>query len=256
MLGAIIGDIAGSRFEFCNTNDYHFELFAPTSSYTDDTICTIAVADTLLQQGDFQERMLYWCRQYPDPMGAYGGMFMQWISAKEPKPYHSFGNGAAMRVSPVGYLDSRHEVIRQAIESAQITHSHTEGILGAVSVAVGVFEARHHPLDKDQLRRVVAYYYGEKWEQQLPERNCFDPTCQGCVPLAFSLLLQSHSFEDAIRQAVCYGGDSDTVGAIVGGLAEPFFGGIPQDLQTQALGYLPADLRAVVERFQAQYGQH
>lgn len=265
MLGAIIGDIIGSRFEFNNTNNYDFNLFDDRCSYTDDTICTIAIADAILKGITYKDSLIKWCREYPDPMGAYGGSFNRWIWQDDPQPYNSFGNGAAMRVSPVAWafgtedsFDEVAPVIRQAIETAKVSHDHTEGIIGAMAVAVGIFFTRTDNLitkeGKRTLESIASYYYGNEWDfiQRLPRKNYFDDTCQGCVPLAFYITTHSDSFEDAIRKAVSYGGDSDTVGAIVGSLAEPLFG-IPKEIEQKALTYLPADMLAVVKEFKDKY---
>ena len=143
MLGAIIGDIVGSRFEFNNTSDFNFELFGEGCDFTDDTICTIAVADAILSKKSYKDAMLEWCRKYPNPKGAYGGSFARWIRSLYPQPYDSFGNGSAMRVSAVGWLFSNEEeVLEQAEKSAEITHNHPEGIKGAQAVALAVYLGR------------------------------------------------------------------------------------------------------------------
>ena len=180
MLGAMIGDIAGSKYEFNNTFDYDFEMFGEGCDFTDDTICTVAVADAILNGRSYQESLLDWCRRYPSPKGAYGGRSAGWIRSLDPQPYNSFGNGSAMRVSPVAWL--------------------------------------------------------------------FDETCMDAVPLSFYLLSQASSFEDAIRLAISHGGDSDTIGAIVGSIAEARFG-IPQDMKEKAISYLPDDMRDVLKQF-------
>lgn len=135
MLGAIIGDIVGSRFEFNNTNKTDFKLFTSECSFTDDTICTIAIADAILRSVSFEQSLLEWCRKYPNPKGAYGCSFSQWINSKTPTPYGSFGNGSAMRVSPCGYLSTRQDVLMSARKSAECTHNHPEGIKGAECIA-------------------------------------------------------------------------------------------------------------------------
>ena len=134
MIGAIIGDIAGSTYEFNNTSDYNFPMFAHGSSFTDDTVCTIAVADAILSCTDYQTSLRTWCRKYPYPMGGYGEYFFNWFKRRDPRPYNSFGNGSAMRVSPIGWLfGCENEVRKQAELSAAITHNHPEGIKGAVA---------------------------------------------------------------------------------------------------------------------------
>ena len=132
MLGAIVGDIVGSRFEFNNTHRTDFELFTPECGFTDDTVCTVAVADALLRGVDFGPTLHSWCRRYPYPTGGYGGRFRQWVASDDPQPYFSFGNGAGMRVSPCGWIDGpMDDVLEAARQSAACTHNHPEGIKGA-----------------------------------------------------------------------------------------------------------------------------
>ncbi len=143
MIGAIIGDIVGSDYEFSNTSDYNFELFDRNCDFTDDTICTVAVADAILNQTDYQTAMRQWCRKYPHPKGEYGSFFMNWVMRPDPYPYNSFGNGSAMRVSPVAWLfDNEADVTEQARKSAAITHNHPEGIKGAEPIASAIFRMR------------------------------------------------------------------------------------------------------------------
>ncbi len=249
MIGAIIGDIVGSRFEFDNTFDYNFELFHPACSFTDDTICTIAIADAIVKGTSYRESVLQWCRRYPTPMGAYGASFASWLRAANPEPYNSYGNGAAMRVSPVAWAyDSEEEVVQHAVATAAFSHNHPEGIKGATAVAVGIYLLRTHDPSFDD---VMPRYYGAAWAAALPEKGVFDDTCQGCVPLAFHILSLSSSFEDALRRAIAYGGDSDTLGAIVGSLAEARFG-VDEALRAPALRYLPTDMVAVIDAFAAR----
>lgn len=250
MLGAIIGDIAGSRYEFDNTSDYDFEMFGAENSFTDDTICTVAVADAVQKGVDYQTSMRTWCRRYPHPMGEYGSYFFNWVMRADPYPYNSFGNGSAMRVSPVAWLfDTEADVREQAELSAAITHNHPEGIKGAVAIAVAIFRMRMAGVkDAAIFEDVAREFYGEGAFDKLPERGYFDVTCQGCVPLALYISSIAESFEDAVRLAVSYGGDTDTVGAIVGSLGESRFG-IPDDIAASAMTYLPAEMQDVVNRF-------
>lgn len=248
MLGAIIGDIAGSRFEFANTNDYNFELFSNLCEYTDDTICTVAIADAILNGKSYKESLVDWCKKYPYPMGGYGGRFSLWIH--DPVPYGSWGNGAAMRVSPVGWLFGREEEIKmQAVETAMVSHNHQEGLKGAQSVALAVFYLRTLK-SKKPLEKMLFELYSKEELLYMPKKNEWCDNCQGCVPLSFNLFLSSESFEDAIRKAVSYGGDSDTVAAIVGSLAEAFYG-IPSDFKEKTLSYLPNDMKEVIKKFYA-----
>lgn len=258
MIGAIIGDIVGSRFEFNNTNKSDFTLFTKDCDFTDDTICTVAVADAILHNKTFEDALREWCHKYPNPMGAYGGSFNAWLQSNDPRPYNSFGNGSAMRVSPCARAArSDAEAIRLAIASASCTHNHTEGIIGAVATAL-VIRALACDFGEPQLtaqvnaETVISTYYGEDWYQHLPAPGVFDVTCQGCVPLAFYIVDNSSCFEVAIREAVAYGGDSDTLAAIVGSMAEALFG-IPIDLIDSALAYLPEEMRVIVKEFYDKY---
>lgn len=251
MIGAIIGDIVGSDYEFSNTSDYYFPLFGEGSDFTDDTICTVAVADAILNNLDYQTAMRKWCRQFPHPKGEYGGYFLNWLMRPDPYPYNSFGNGSAMRVSPVAWLfDNEQEVRDQAEASAAITHNHPEGIKGAVAIAVAIFRMRMAEKKEGGIFEDVAKeFYGEEAFNNLPRRGYFDVTCQGCVPLALYLASHASDFEDAIRQAVAYGGDSDTLGAIVGSLAEAEYP-IPESMKRKATSYLTAGMIDILTQFE------
>lgn len=252
MIGAIIGDIVGSDYEFNNTSDYNFPLFAEGSDFTDDTICTVAVADAVLNNMDYQTAMRKWCREFPHPKGEYGSYFFNWVMRPDPYPYNSFGNGSAMRVSPIAWLfDNEQEVRAQAEASAAITHNHPEGIKGAVAVAVAIFRMRTAKTKESRIFEDVAKeFYGEEAFNNLPERGFFDVTCQGCVPLALYLASLSSDFEDAIRRTVAYGGDTDTLGAIVGSLAEAQYP-IPEIMKQKARTYLPPEMIDILNQFEA-----
>jgi len=256
MLGAIIGDIVGSRFEFNNTFDYGFELFTNDSDFTDDTICTVAVADAILKGIPYKDSIITWCRKYPHPTGAYGCSFSRWITASDPQPYGSYGNGAAMRVSPVGLaFKTDEEVLLEAKKSAECSHSHEEGIKGAQVIALAAHRLYGHGQEaKDEVLAICKRYYGDDYSERLPKIGEWNETCQGCVPLAIHIFMQSTSFEDAIRKAVSYGGDSDTMGAIVGSMAAAFYE-IPDNIKRKALEYLPDDMREVYELFTTKYGK-
>ncbi len=252
MLGAIIGDIAGSSYEFNNTSDYRFPMFGPTKDFTDDTICTVAVADAILNHKSYQDALREWCRRYPHPMGEYGSFFFNWVMRPDPHPYNSFGNGSAMRVSPVAWLfDDEPTVRQQAAQSAAVTHNHPEGIKGAVVIAVAIFRMRTADVKSPEIfERVAKEFYGDDCFSHLPERGVFDVTCQGCVPLALHIASSAADFEDAVRQAVVYGGDTDTVGAIVGSLAEPMYG-IPEEMTTAAEAYLPEEMKRIISQYES-----
>ena len=276
MLGAIIGDIAGSKYEFNNTFDYDFEMFGEGCDFTDDTICTVAIADAILNGRSYQESLLDWCRRYPSPKGAYGGRFAGWIRSLDPQPYNSFGNGSAMRVSPVAWLfDDLSQVLEEAEKTALPTHNHPEGIKGAKAVAHAIWHFRksrfsekskdseneetkglkneNAKASKDENETIqgfmsIARSYYEDFDTRDYPKGKFDETCMDAVPLSFYLLSQASSFEDAIRLAISHGGDSDTIGAIVGSIAEARFG-IPQEMKEKALNYLPDDMKDIWKQF-------
>lgn len=264
MLGAIIGDIAGSRWEFNPTNDYNFELFSDENSFTDDTICTVAVADALLHNSNDYGKFIHdWCRKYPHPMGGYGGRFAQWVRSDTPQPYGSYGNGSAMRVSPIGmWYNNREDVLEQAKLSAECSHNHSEGIKGAQTVALSILMAqklRDEILyDICGMKELMGYatsfshYFFDFRKEDIENR--FDETCQGTVPVALWVIYHSKCFEDAIRRAVSLGADADTLGAIVGGIAEAIWG-IPEWMKEKALSYLTDEMKTVIEAFYIQKGK-
>ena len=254
MIGAIIGDIVGSRFEFNNTDRKDFKLFTKECDFTDDTICTVAVADAILKGVSFEQSLLEWCRKYPNPKGAYGGSFGRWVHSLHPEPYNSFGNGSAMRVSPCGYLTTRQDVLMYARKSAECTHNHPDGIKGAECVADCIYLARTKK-DIGLIIEFVKDVYGYNTNQTCDEirrTNRFNETCQVTVPQALVCFLESTDFESAIRLAVSIGGDSDTIAAITGSIAEAYYG-IPQHIQDKALAYLPQEMRNVINQFNEKY---
>ena len=247
MLGAIIGDIVGSRFEFNNTNKYDFgELFTHECSFTDDTICTVAIADALLNGSkDYKGSLLKWCRKYNGL--CYGRAFKAWID--NPVPYNSFGNGAAMRVSPVAWAYSTAaEVTSESIATANVSHNHPEGIKGAMAAALAVYYLRTTK-KRECLDVIEGMFYDRKAKYK---RGVFDTTCQGTVPIALRIVRDSKDFEDAIRLSMAWGGDSDTLGAIVGSMAEALYG-IPVGIQRYAKSYLPDDMLQVVNMFYKKF---
>ncbi len=252
MLGAIIGDIVGSKYEFSNTFDYNFEMFGEGSDFTDDTICTVAVADAVLNGRSYQESLHDWCRRYPSPKGAYGGRFAAWVRSDNPQPYNSFGNGSAMRVSPVAWLfDDLSQVLDEAEKTALPTHNHPEGIKGAKAVAHAIWHFRQSQ-DKAKVLadfKTVARSYYEDFDTRTYPKGVFDETCMDAVPLSFHILAQSQSFEDAIRLAISHGGDSDTIGAIVGSVAEARYG-VPEAMKEKAVAYLPTDMGKIYHQFE------
>lgn len=255
MLGAIIGDIVDSRFEFANVKARNFELLSPECSFTDDTICTVAVADAILHGVPYRDSLLDWCRRYPHPMGAYGGSFSRWLSSPDHQPYDSWGNGAAMRVSPVAWAFSDYDIVlREALATALPTDNHPDGLVGASVVACGIFLLRtmNRPsFLSGELAQLVRRAYGDDYAERVPAPGVFDELCQGCVPLAFKICAEASSFEDALRRAIAYG-DSDTLGAIVGSLADAR-GGIPPEIRERDLSFLPNDMLDVVVELKNRY---
>ena len=258
MLGAIIGDIVGSRWEFNPTNDYDFEWLSDENGFTDDTICTVAVADALLKGRDFGESIHEWCNRYPHPMGGYGGRFAQWVRSDNPKPYNSFGNGAAMRVSPVAHwFDTLDEVLDAAAATARPSHNHDEGIKGAQTVALAIFKAQVYrtyackdaSVFIDQILEECVEFSG--YDINMPKAsvlNRFDETCQGTVPVALKVISMATNYEDAVRMAVCLGADADTLGAIVGSIAEAIWG-IPLERRMEIKKFLPDEMQDVIAAF-------
>lgn len=254
MLGAIIGDIVGSRWEFNPTNFYNFEWLSEENGFTDDTICTVGVADALLHGRDFGESIHDWCNRYPNPMGGYGGRFNQWVHSDNPLPYNSYGNGSAMRVSPVGYwYKNIDEVLDAAAATALPSHNHDEGIKGAQTVALAIFIAKQFGKEAsehigDILNECVQFSNYDINIRKEDVINRFDETCQGTVPVALWIIGISDSVEDAIRKAVSLGADADTLGAIVGSIAEAIWG-IPEELRQGVMPYLTDEMKEVVNKF-------
>ena len=254
MIGAIAGDIIGSVYEFGLIRTKEFPLFGPESRFTDDSVLTVAVAQAILTDGDYRRAVLDFGRRYPD--AGYGGFFRGWLDSPDPKPYNSWGNGSAMRVSPVGFaFESVEDVLREAKRSAEFTHDHPEGIKGAQATALAVFLARTE-WDKDLIRNEITTRFGYDLDRSVDEIRPgygFDESCQRTVPEAIIAFLESESYEDAIRNAISLGGDSDTLACIAGGIAEAFYGPVPAVITEQVRGILPADLWGVTEEFCARF---
>lgn len=260
MIGAIIGDIVGSRFEFGDAPQPGFQLFTDECAFTDDTVCTIAIADAILSGRTYRDALLDWCRRYPEPMGSYGGRFYKWIHSDDPQPCESFGNGAAMRVSPVAWLyDDFHDVQQQARLSAEPSHNHPEGLKGAECIATLCYWLRTMRILKDQVERKVEKIWGYevpplKDIYRIGRLGHFDGTCQETVPWAVRCFLESQNYEDAIRIAVLADGDTDTKACITGALAEAFYE-VPEKLIDKAYSYLPDDMLDVITRFYDRVGE-
>lgn len=259
MLGAILGDIVGSPYEFDHNNCKHkdFPLLTGRSHFTDDTVMTIAVACGLIAGKGIQERtfaevrheMRYWGEKYPH--AGYGGMFRWWLHAEHPKPYGSFGNGSAMRVSAAGWLfDTLDKTLDMAKVTAEVTHNHPEGIKGAQATAAAIFLARtgHNKAEiKQYVEQTFGYDLSRTCDEIRPHYHHVE-TCQETVPEAITAFLESTGFEDALRNAVSLGGDSDTLTCITGGIAEAFYG-MPQELRVETLKRLPEEMQKAYAHF-------
>lgn len=267
MLGAIIGDIVGSRFEFVKPDfkSKDFEFYHHKCRPTDDSIMTLAVANAILSCGDYGDysKLAYQTVLYMRDMGrrypkaGYGGRFRDWLKEKEPKPYGSFGNGAAMRVSPCAHAaSSMEEAIGLSKTVTEVTHNHKEGIKGAEAVTVAIYMALHGS-SKDEIRAMIEnekrYYELDFTLDEVRPLYKFDVTCQGTVPQAIVAFLEATDFEDAIRNAISIGGDSDTLAAITGSIAEAYYG-IPANIRHQAFKYLNRMQIDIIDRFEAKYG--
>ncbi|NBC31770.1 MAG: ADP-ribosylglycohydrolase family protein [Alphaproteobacteria bacterium] len=253
MLGAIIGDIAGSIYEADNIRSKDFPFFGPGSRFTDDTVCTLAVAEALLEDGDVAETLRRYARRYPD--AGYGGMFVQWAFTDDAPAYGSWGNGSAMRVAPVAWAaESEAAVLALAAQSAAVTHDHPDAVAGAQATALAIWLARHGAAAA-AIRETIGRRFGYDLDQSLADlhgRSSFDVSCRGTVPPALISALSAADFEDAVRTAISLGGDSDTIACIAGSVAEPLYG-IPDWMAAEARARLDDRLRAVLDRFRARF---
>lgn len=254
LCGAMAGDMIGSFYEFNATKKTDFYLFTPFSSFTDDTVMTVANADWLVTGDSLMGIMQDYGNRYPN--AGYGGMFRNWLREEEPKPYNSFGNGSAMRVSPVGWaFDTLEETLEAAKQSAEVTHNHPEGIKGAQATAACIYLARTGKTKqeiKEYIEQTFGYNLNRTCDEIRPEYH-FDVTCQGSVPESIIAFLESTDFEDAVRLAVSLGGDADTMGAITGGIAEAFYGGVPKHIRKEVLKRLPNDFIGVMSGFYQKF---
>lgn len=253
MLAAIAGDIIGSRFEWDRIKSKDFELFAEDSVFTDDTVLTVAIAEALMDGGDYTEYLRRYTQTHPGR--GYGSGFYDWAKSSVAGPYNSFGNGSAMRVSAVGWaFDDLESVLAEAEQTAVVTHNHPEGVKGAQATAAAIFLARTGS-NKEAIRRTISDRFGYDLDRSLDgirETYEFDETCQGTVPEALICFFESDSYEDAVRNAVSLGGDSDTLACIAGSVAGACYG-VPEAIRQEALARLTPELAVVVERFEQAY---
>src|SRR6185503_9515545 len=256
MLGAIAGDIIGSVHEFGCGKTKDFPLFVADSRYTDDSVHTVAVADWLLTGKDLTDSLIERTRAHPGR--GYGSMFFQWAHSGQREAYGSYGNGSAMRVSPVGFaFDDLDEVLARAELSAAVTHNHPEGVRGAQATAVAIYWARRtqgREVIRNEIERSFGYDLHRTLDEIRPHYQ-FSETCWGTVPQALIAFLESTNFEDAIRNAISLGGDADTLACIAGGVAEAYYGGVPPEIDRQVRERLDPALLEVVDRFGDKFGR-
>lgn len=250
LLGAICGDIIGSAYEGRHTKQYDFPLFSRYSRFTDDTVCSVAIADALTRGKSFQGALQHWGRVYHH--AGYGRMFKHWIYSDNPEPYNSYGNGSAMRVSAVGaYANSMSECLMLAKQSAEVTHNHPEGIKGAQATATAIYLAltgKSKDEIKDWIESRLGYDLSRHYSDIQPFYK-FDVSCQGSVPESIIAFLESHDYESAVRMAVAYGGDADTMAAITGGIAAAYYGYIPDYILKERMHRLPNNIKEIITQF-------
>ena len=254
IMGAIIGDVIGSVFEWNNIKTTKFPLFCEETNFTDDSVLTVATMDAILNKVDYTRIYQRYGRKYPN--AGYGGFFADWIYDDCPEPYSSFGSGSAMRVSPVGWAyNNLDQVLAQSKRSAEVTHNHKEGIIGAQASASAIFLARTGK-SKEEIKKYIQQTFKYNLERTIDEIRPtykFNETCQGSVPEAIIAFLESTDFESAIRLAISIGGDSDTIACITGGIAEAFYQDIPEYIIENTLRVLPLEFIKVIEEFSAKY---
>lgn len=256
MIGAIAGDIIGSVYETVAVKTKDFPLFTKRSKFTDDTVLTIAVADCIMNEKDYAKTLQSYALKYPKK--EYGARFMKWMFSENPEPYNSFGNGAAMRVSAIGfYYDSLEKVMIEAEKSAIITHNHPEGIKGAKAVATAVFLAKEGK-SKEDIKQFISNTFEYNLDRKLDTIRLdygFDVTCQGSVPESIIAFLESNDYEDALRNAISLGGDSDTMACIAGGIAEAFYKYIPTEIIAETKVRLNEEFLKVIDLWEYNFAK-
>jgi ADP-ribosylglycohydrolase len=255
LLGAALGDIIGSRFEWDNYKGSDFELLHPACKFTDDSVLTFALAEALLRDQPYGAALHRYGRAYQGR--GYGGNFRRWLASDDPQPYRSYGNGSAMRVSPMGWaFDTLEATLEAARDSALPSHGHPEGIKGAQAVAAAIFLARNGSA-KAEISTYLSETFGYELDRSLDDIRPdyrFDVTCQGSVPQAIRAFLESHDYESSIRLAISIGGDSDTIACITGSIAFAAYGHIAPELIAFAGGILDDHLLGIAQEFDARYG--
>lgn len=254
MLGTLTGDIVGSIYEWNNIKTTEFPLFQEQCRFTDDSVLTVALAESILTGEAYAQVMRRYCRRYPD--AGYGRNFLNWAQSDDAPAYYSYGNGSAMRISPAGWaFDDLEQVLQKAKEYSAVTHDHPEGVKGAQATAAAVYLARTGAT-KREIAAFVAGRFGYDLSRSCDEIRpgySFDVSCQGTVPQALTAFLESTDFESAIRLAISLGGDSDTLAAITGGVAQAYYGGVPAAIARETLRFLDEPLRKVTMEFEARF---
>jgi len=255
MIGAIAGDMIGSVFEQHPIKTTDFPLFSSHSCFTDDTVLTVAVADSILNSIDYAIPLKQYGRKYP--YAGYGLSYFHWLQSDKNTPYNSWGNGAAMRVSPVGFaFNSKDAVLIEAKNSAAVTHNHPEGIKGAQATALAIYLARKGRT-KSEIKTEISdrfhYDLSRSIDSIRPDYR-FDISCQGTVPEAITAFIESENWEDAVRKAISLGGDSDTIGCITGGIAQGFYRNVPREVISNVKKRLPADFLKIIQEFNRRFG--
>ncbi len=256
MIGAIAGDIIGSVYEWDNMKTKEFQLFSLECSFTDDTVLTVALADTILTGTPYKDNLKRYYLQYPGR--GYGGSFHHWAQGPSSRPYNSWGNGAAMRISPAGFAyDDLGILLAKAEEFTAVTHNHPEGIKGGQATAAAILLARTGS-GKNDIKEFIEGRFGYDLSLHVDEIRPtyrFDESCQGTVPQAIRAFLDSTDFEDAIRNAISLGGDSDTLACITGGIAQAFYGGVPTEIAERVYEILDDHLGSVTRKFVERYSR-
>jgi len=255
MIGAIAGDVIGSVFEHYAIKSTQFDLFSPNSRFTDDTVLTVAIANAIISDIDYATSLKKFGAKYPH--AGYGGSFFRWIFSSDMKPYNSWGNGSAMRVSSVGFaFTSIEDVLEEAKKSAEVTHNHPEGIKGAQAVALAIFLAcsgKRKADIKTEISRRFGYHLDRRLDDIRPHYT-FDVSCQGSVPESIIAFLEGENFEDTIRKGISLGGDSDTIACIAGGIAQAFYQDIPQEIISNVRKRLPDLFLDIIDKFCERFG--
>jgi ADP-ribosylglycohydrolase len=251
VIGAIAGDVIGSIYEGTSLRTKNFNLFSPKSCFTDDSVLSVAVADALLTNSDYASQYKVYCRRYPG--AGYGSNFFQWAFSESTQPYNSYGNGASMRVSPVSYaFENIEAVLKEARETAIPTHNHPEAVRGASAVAAAIFLGRKGK-SKEDIKAYIETNFNYEIDGFYRDMPSADISTHNSVPQAFVAFLDSNDFEDAIRNAVYIGGDTDTLTCMTGAIAEAFYKGVPTTIETQLRDRLDESLLTVIDEFKRRY---